>query len=151
MKRGAQAANMIGRAVCVESPRINLKCSFNIRWRDGASMRTAGKLWSPTPGMGFTVLLPSAHRYYLPKDSEGWTFFWFIVQHPFVGKRIAELRRKEAAVQTWKAESPALESAAILFEAACRGNCERSGTSKRDCSRGCWKRNGNCIIGGIPE
>ena len=81
----------------------------------------AGKLWSPTPGMGFTVLLPSAHRYYLPKDSEGWTFFWFIVQHPFVGKRIAELRRKEAAVQTWKAESPALESAAILFEAACRG------------------------------
>lgn len=80
-----------------------------------------GKRWSLRPGMGFTVLIPSAYQYYLPEDSTHWTFFWFIVQHPFIRERVRELRRDEAAVQAWIPGLPALESAAALFEAACAG------------------------------
>jgi AraC-like DNA-binding protein len=79
-----------------------------------------GKTWSLEPGQGFIALFPSDHRYYLPADSTSWTFFWFIAEHPLVNARIGELRKKEAAVQTWNPESPALQSAAILFEAASR-------------------------------
>lgn len=79
------------------------------------------KLWAVEPGYGFTVLLPSAHCYYLPTACASWTFFWFMVQHPFVTGRIQGLRQEEAAVQQWKTGSPVLESAAALFEAACLG------------------------------
>jgi AraC-like DNA-binding protein len=40
-------------------------------------------------GTGFLVLVPSAHRYYLPQGSPGWTFGWFDVHHPYVVQRIA--------------------------------------------------------------
>lgn len=80
-----------------------------------------GKVWDLTAGDGFTVTLPSAHRYFLPSVSECWTFFWFIIQHPFVTERIRALRKKEAAVQKWPVESPALQEAVALFEAACLG------------------------------
>ena len=57
----------------------------------------------------------------LPDSSESWTFFWCIIQHPFVTGRIQDLRREEAAVQKWPPGSLALESIAALFEAACHG------------------------------
>jgi AraC-like DNA-binding protein len=79
------------------------------------------KRWTLGPNDGFTVVIPSPHRYYLPADSGYWFFFWFIVQHPFVTKRIRQLRSKEDAVQNWPATSPALELAVMLFEAACLG------------------------------
>jgi AraC-like DNA-binding protein len=40
-------------------------------------------------GTAFLVLVPSAHRYYLPQGSPGWTFGWFDVRHPYVVERIA--------------------------------------------------------------
>jgi AraC-like DNA-binding protein len=67
------------------------------------------------------VLLPSAHRYYLPADSESWTFFWLVVQHPFVSDRVRQLRDVEDAVQRWDVGSAPLEAAAALFESACLG------------------------------
>ncbi len=79
------------------------------------------KLWSVEPDYGFTVILPSAHQYYLPDGPGSWTFFWFIVQHPFITERVRELRREAAAVQSWKVGSPALSAAAVLFESACLG------------------------------
>jgi len=80
-----------------------------------------GKVWPLQEGSAFTVILPSAHRYYLPGDSKRWTFFWFIAQHPFVVERIRRLRAEEAAVQQLKSGSQALEAAVALIEAACRG------------------------------
>jgi AraC-like DNA-binding protein len=40
-------------------------------------------------GTAFLALVPSAHRYYLPERSPGWTFGWFDVHHPYVVERIA--------------------------------------------------------------
>jgi AraC-like DNA-binding protein len=40
------------------------------------------------PGTAFFGVVPSAHRYYLPERSKGWTFGWFDVHHPYVVERI---------------------------------------------------------------
>lgn len=34
------------------------------------------------PGTAFVAIMPSRHRYYLPKDSPGWTFGWISIYHP---------------------------------------------------------------------
>jgi AraC-like DNA-binding protein len=79
------------------------------------------KKWAVPTGHGFTAVLPSRHAYYLPPDSDEWTFFWFIAQHPFATARLATLHRSERAVQPWPEGSPALEAALALYEAACAG------------------------------
>ena len=78
------------------------------------------KSWSVDPGWGLTVMHPSTYRYFLPPKAH-WSFFWVIVQHPVVVKRFEELRKKEDPVQPWPIGSRALEAAATLFEALCRG------------------------------
>lgn len=40
-------------------------------------------------GAAFLAVVPSAHRYYLPERSPGWTFGWFDVHHPYIVERIA--------------------------------------------------------------
>jgi AraC-like DNA-binding protein len=42
-----------------------------------------------TPGTGFFAVIPSRHRYYLPKESPGWTFAWVGIYHPYLLRRIA--------------------------------------------------------------
>jgi AraC-like DNA-binding protein len=43
-----------------------------------------------TPGMLFTAVIPSDHRYYLPPESSHWMFFWVMVRHPYIVSRIAQ-------------------------------------------------------------
>ncbi len=40
------------------------------------------------PGSAFAAVVPSDHRYYLPPESEAWTFFWIILRHPYVVERM---------------------------------------------------------------
>ena len=42
------------------------------------------------PGTAFVALMPSRHRYYLPKDSPGWTFGWISIHHPYLLARMAK-------------------------------------------------------------
>jgi AraC-like DNA-binding protein len=42
------------------------------------------------PGTGFFAIIPSRHRYYLPKDSPGWTFGWIGIYHPYLFARVAK-------------------------------------------------------------
>jgi len=43
------------------------------------------------PGTAFIAIMPSPHRYYLPKDSPGWTFGWVSVYHPYLLARMTKL------------------------------------------------------------
>ncbi len=43
-----------------------------------------------TPGMGFFAVVPSQHRYTLPKDSPGWTFGWINVYHRYLIERVSK-------------------------------------------------------------
>jgi len=105
------------RGISARQPRVLFQ--YTLSGRGGYA--EGGKTWSLGPEQGFTVLLPSSHRYFLPADSSHWTFFWFMLRHPLVEERIGKLRRKEAAAQNWPHESAALQAAAALFEAACAG------------------------------
>jgi len=44
-----------------------------------------------TPGTAFIAVMPSRHRYCLPKESPGWTFGWISVYHPYVLERMKKL------------------------------------------------------------
>jgi AraC-like DNA-binding protein len=41
------------------------------------------------PGRAFFAIVPSRHRYYLPRESPGWTFAWVGIYHPHLVRRIA--------------------------------------------------------------
>jgi AraC-like DNA-binding protein len=41
-----------------------------------------------TETMAFTTVVPSDDIYYLPAESKEWTFFWFIIDHPYAVQRI---------------------------------------------------------------
>lgn len=71
-----------------------------------------------TSGRGFAAVIPSAHRYYLPEDSPEWTFFWIILRHPYLARRIGERQQavgSGAAVLDLAPDSPLLLRAISLL------------------------------------
>jgi AraC-like DNA-binding protein len=63
----------------------------HFEWADGS-------LQPVPPGTGFFAIIPSAHRYYLPERSEGWTFGWIGVHHPYVVERVSDCVRTNGPV-----------------------------------------------------
>lgn len=53
-----------------------------------------------TVGRAFVAVVPSAHHYYLPDESPEWTFFWLILRHPYVARRIAERQQATGSAAT---------------------------------------------------
>ena len=51
------------------------------------------------PGHVFTTIVPSDNVYFLPPDSQSWTFFWLIIDHSYVAQRFRE--RTRAAGPIW--------------------------------------------------
>lgn len=43
------------------------------------------------PGTAFIAIMPSRHRYYLPRESPGWTFGWISIHHPYLLTRMTKL------------------------------------------------------------
>jgi AraC-like DNA-binding protein len=43
-----------------------------------------------TPGRGCFAIIPSRHRYNLPRESPGWTFAWIGIQNPLMSARVAK-------------------------------------------------------------
>lgn len=60
------------------------------------------------PGMGFSAILPSEHRYYLPRASSGWAYIWLIIAHPYIVQRVATGIREHGAITTLAPTDPLL-------------------------------------------
>ena len=43
-----------------------------------------------SPGTAFIAIMPSRHRYYLPRESPGWTFAWISIYHPYLLERMTK-------------------------------------------------------------
>jgi AraC-like DNA-binding protein len=71
------------------------------------------------PGMAFTAVCPSPHRYYFPAESRAWTFFWFVVHHPYVVSRISRVVKRCGAVLRVAPKSVLMSSALRLFQGIC--------------------------------
>ena len=64
-----------------------------------------------TPGMGFFAIVPSQHRYFLPKDSPGWTFGWINVYHRYLIERVSKQIAVTGPVVSFEPASAFLASA----------------------------------------
>ncbi len=68
-----------------------------------------------TPGMGFFAVVPSQHRYYLPKASPGWTFGWINVYHRYLIERVSRQIAVTGPVVRFEPASAFLASALCLI------------------------------------
>ncbi len=68
--------------------------------------------------MGFFALVPSAHRYYLPENSPGWSFGWIGIYHPYLFARIAKQVTTTGPVVHASASSPLHRRAVRLVRGA---------------------------------
>ena len=71
------------------------------------------------PKMAFSATIPSEHVYYLPPESETWTFFYLILNHPYIVNRLNQQKKEWGAVITIEPDQPLLAQAFKIFESVC--------------------------------
>lgn len=72
------------------------------------------------PGDAFFAVVPSAHCYYLPAESGGWTFFYVILTHAYIVRRMMERLKAVGHVMRFDPAGEVVTAAASLFENTCR-------------------------------
>ena len=73
-------------------------------------------------GQAFVAIVPSAHKYYLPADSPGWTFVWFLMPHPYIVRRIIDRLTGRDCVIPLDPDGPVMATVTRLFEGVCAQN-----------------------------
>ncbi len=71
------------------------------------------------PKMAFSAIIPSEHVYYLPPTSENWTFFYLMLNHPYIVSRINHQKKEWGAVISIEPDQPVLAQAFKIFESVC--------------------------------
>jgi AraC-like DNA-binding protein len=69
-----------------------------------------------SPGYAFTTLVPSDDFYFLPSESRSWTFFWLIIDHPYIVRRVRDRIRLTGPIWQVPPRSPLVERALNLFD-----------------------------------
>jgi AraC-like DNA-binding protein len=77
---------------------------------------TTGELVQMSRGYAFTTLVPSDDFYYLPLESKSWTFFWLIIDHPYIVRRMRDRTRLTGPIWPVPPRSPMMERALNLFD-----------------------------------
>lgn len=77
---------------------------------------TTGESVPVSPGHAFTTMVPSDDFYYLPAESKSWTFFWLIIDHPYIVRRIRDRIRLTGPIWQVPPKSPLIERALNLFD-----------------------------------
>ena len=77
---------------------------------------TTGELVQMSRGYAFTTLVPSDDFYYLPLESKSWTFFWLIIDHPYIVRRMRDRIRLTGPIWPVPPRSPMMERALNLFD-----------------------------------
>jgi AraC-like DNA-binding protein len=90
-------------------------------WGNLKTERTVHRLEG---GAAFTTIVPSDDIYWLPKKSDKWTFFWFIIHHPYVVERMR--KRQKLASQVWpvRPDSTLIGRAVDLFASVRSAACQ---------------------------
>ena len=65
----------------------------------------------------FTTFVPSDDIYYLPPESGPWTFFWFIIDHPYVIHRLRVRQKMNGQIWEVPAENALVCRAIDLYRA----------------------------------
>ncbi len=70
------------------------------------------------PGHVFTTIVPSDNAYFLPADSPRWTFFWLIIDHPYVAQRFRDRTRTAGSIWPVSPQHALVMRALELFDAS---------------------------------
>lgn len=81
---------------------------------------TGGVKTPVLPGHAFTSVNPTQHSYYLPQDSQSWTFFWIGLHHPYVVTRMNAVVKESGAVMKIPPDSLLFSKTVQLWENVCR-------------------------------
>jgi AraC-like DNA-binding protein len=87
-------------------------------------LRTERTVHQMEPGSAFTTIVPSDDTYWLPKKSAEWTFFWFIIHHPYVVDRMKKRQRLASQVWPIPPDSPLMGRAVDLYDSVRTGACQ---------------------------
>lgn len=90
----------------------------------GAFHDAQGHVTRVEPGSFFVALVPSEHRYLLPRESPTWQFFWCIIRQPWMLERLARTLRQGHAVQPADPSGPFTASLVRLWSTVRRGEIE---------------------------
>jgi len=81
-------------------------------------VETGGRSHEVGEHHAFLAVVPSAHRYTVAADPGRWTFFWVIIRHPYVVRRLADRLATPAAVFRSAGRHPLTRSSLALFRRA---------------------------------
>ena len=71
------------------------------------------------PKMAFSAIIPSEHVYFMPPESDSWTFFYLMLNHPYVVSRINQQKKEWGALINIEPDQPLLAQALKIFESVC--------------------------------
>jgi AraC-like DNA-binding protein len=98
----------------LQRPHNQNQLVFQVTLSGWGAYEEAGVTHKIEPGKAFLATIPSAHRYYLALDSTHWRFFWLVIRHEYVARRLTERQKTLGAVLTLLPESRLLAQAATL-------------------------------------
>ncbi len=89
---------------------------FQYTLAGAGSYEAGGALSALTPGTAFLAVVPSAHVYFLPRESPAWTFFFLLIRHPYAVQRLAETQKRSGPIRPLTESDPPMRRALALFE-----------------------------------
>jgi AraC family transcriptional regulator, arabinose operon regulatory protein len=84
-------------------------------------------------GDAFACVIPSDHRYFLPRDSDHWTFFWIILRQPYAVRRLAESIAVNGSVRSLAPQSRLFKSLVNCFRRICLADFEDALETEQCC------------------
>lgn len=90
----------------------------------GAFIDDQGRQTRVDPGSFFVGCVPSQHRYFLPRESPVWRFFYIIIRHPFADQRFRRTLREALPVQNAEPDHAFTASLVRLLTAVRRGGAD---------------------------
>lgn len=103
------------RADTRSEPKIVFQCTL-AGW---GAYEKGDRRWRVGAEEAFVTVLPSRHVYFLPKESDGWSFFWFNTGHSYVVERLTIVCERYGPVITVPADSRLMARSRRLFEETC--------------------------------
>jgi AraC-like DNA-binding protein len=79
-----------------------------------------GQLHRVEPGRGFLVEIPSVHRYYLPKESEEWEFYFILFRPTKIEKEWDEIIEMLGRIPVFKVDSSPIRFLHSTYVAAAK-------------------------------
>jgi AraC-like DNA-binding protein len=116
-RTGAQRYRWHGREPEGNAKRPFLVWQYTLAGQGAFRPGNSGQVILLNAGDAFATAVPSGDLYFMPPGSSGWTFFWLIIDHEYVVRRIQTCFRTAGQVWRLPPESALVRCAVDLYDA----------------------------------